>query len=216
MCIKQRPDLGGRDGVLIQISKRFFDLLVNRQLVVVQVGIARQQQLIQTREVRQHGVRLTDDAVFGDSVRVDRQQADCILSFITQAQNLIRNHNIAKAAKLGAFAATELLQTLNALIGNISRALDLRIIDKQKDQEPLLVAANASLEEITRLSKTLQIVAMNASLEAQRAGDEGAAFGQIAREMRSLSDKGTIQASKLEQDLEDFKKAHVTATGRPV
>lgn len=147
---------------------------------------------------------------------VDPEQAERLQYFVTQAHSLRHNRDKAKAAELGAFAATTLLNTLNALIGNIGRALDYRIMDKQKDQAPLLMAANSSLDEITRLSKTLQIVAMNASLEAQRAGNEGAAFGEIAREMRTLSDKGTEQAAKLEQDLDDFKKAHVTATGRPV
>lgn len=109
-------------------------------------------------------------------------------------------------AALGAFVADELLAGLNALIERISGALDSHAAQKNAEQEPIMKAATRSLAEIDRLAKTLQIVSMNASLEANRAGDDGAAFGTIAREMRDIGAKSLAEAQRMRGDLSLYQK----------
>jgi hypothetical protein len=163
-----------------------------------------------------HGLSQATANVLIASGVVTAAHAKNLEHFVTRASALKQTRDKTSTARLGEFAATSLLQTLNTLISNIRHALDQQIVENQKNQEPLLRATATSLKEITQLSKTLQIVSMNASLETQRAGDGGAAFGEIAREMRMISNKGAEHAAKLKQDLDIFKTAHVTATGRPI
>lgn len=147
---------------------------------------------------------------------VSDHHRDTLTAFIERANALKTRPSVAEAAALGEFVAGEVLMALNQINANIRQTLDDTIAEKRKAQEPLLRAASTSLDEINRLSKTLQLVAMNASLEAQRAGEHGAAFGEIAREMRGLSLKSMDQAKRLEHDLSHFKASQTTATGRPV
>lgn len=157
----------------------------------------------------------TQELLRGDSI-ISPAQRQTLKDFSTRAAALRDTLSADQAADLGAFAAGELLGALNAINENIRSNLDERISARQQSQEPLLRATSSSLDEINRLSRTLQLVAMNASLEAQRAGENGAAFGEIAREMRELSNKSMDQAKRLESDLAHFKASQTTTTGRPI
>jgi methyl-accepting chemotaxis protein len=142
---------------------------------------------------------------------VSTEQKNCLSEFIKRASALQRNLTKPDTAQLGTFVSGDLLNSLNAMIENIRKVLDEKIAHAQSLQQPLLLAASSSVDQINRLAKNLQIVAMNASLEAQRAGENGAAFGEIAREMRGLSIKSLDQASRLANDIDEFKKMQGSA-----
>ena len=143
-------------------------------------------------------------------------QRQRLAGFITRAQALENSLAVEDALDLGPFVSGELLDALNQINAAIRDTLDRRIQAKSEEKEPLLNATAMSIDEITRLSKTLQIVAMNASLEAQRAGEHGLAFGEIAREMRGLSQRSMDHAVRLDEDLAVFREGMTTASGRPV
>lgn len=134
---------------------------------------------------------------------------DQLRKFITSAEALIARPTTNAATSLGIFVSGDLLKALNDINADIRALLDQQIGDTREAQKPLILATTRSVSEINRISKTLQIVAMNASIEAQRAGDFGASFGEIAREMRNLSLQGIDQAKKLDADLSTFQSAHV-------
>lgn len=139
---------------------------------------------------------------------VEKPHEDHLRRFITKAVKLAKAPDCTAATELGTFVAGDLLSTLNAINAHIRALLDHKINENRQAQQPLIMAATHSLTEINRISKTLQIVAMNASIEAQRAGTAGASFGEIAREMRSLSLQGIDQAKRLSRDLSTFEAAN--------
>jgi hypothetical protein len=133
---------------------------------------------------------------------------DQLNKFIAGADTLIAKPTANAATTLGTFVSGDLLKALNDVNADIRALLDQQIGDNRAAQRPLILATTQSVSEINRISKTLQIVAMNASIEAQRAGSAGVSFGVIAREMRTLSLQGMDQAKKLDADLSTFQSAH--------
>ncbi|MGB0905798.1 MAG: methyl-accepting chemotaxis protein, partial [Mangrovicoccus sp.] len=105
-------------------------------------------------------------------------------------------------SQLGDFVAGPLLAALNEINGGIGRCLGDVAAERSAAKAPLLLAVTKSVGQIERLSKSLQIVATNASLEAKRAGDAGRAFGIIADEMRNLSHQSRQQAETLAGHME--------------
>lgn len=128
------------------------------------------------------------------------EQRAMLERFVHSGEALADKTTPERAATLAQLVSGPLLAHLNAIIDTIRLTLETTVQDRRAAQDPLRRTATASVDEIHRLSKALQIVAMNASLEAQRAGDEGAAFGAIAREMRALSQKSLEQAHRLDVD----------------
>ena len=168
------------------------------------------------RPGRETGLTEETGALLISQKVISENNANKLAEFDAAAGRLSKQTPMDEIEKLGAYVAGPLLETLNKANEAIRKTLDAQIESRQKEKEPLMTAASGSVDEITRLSKALQIVAMNASLEAQRAGDHGAAFGEIAREMRGLSKLSMDQATRLDTDLAAFRSGKATATGRPV
>lgn len=154
-------------------------------------------------------------ALLRQSPVVTPEQRAHIATFLRLARDLSHGAS-SDLAELGRIVSGPLLAALNGIGENIRAALDKCILDNAKAQEPLLRATLSSLDGISRVAKALQIVAMNASLEAQRAGEHGAAFGEIAKEMRGLSIKTLREAGQLSEDVSQFSILRTTASGRPV
>jgi methyl-accepting chemotaxis protein len=61
--------------------------------------------------------------------------------------------------------------------------------------------ANQKIEEIERVTQRTRILALNALIEAQRAGEAGRGFAIVAQEVRGISDEVREIAGSLKRDL---------------
>lgn len=66
-----------------------------------------------------------------------------------------------------------------------------------------LTSADEALRGVQDLSQQSRMLAINASVEATRAGDGGRAFGIIAREMLTLADDARAASNKIQGTLKD-------------
>lgn len=128
-----------------------------------------------------------------------------IQRFLDFVHHLINQPNDADISKLARHVAGDLLNALNATITGIQAALNAQAQQHQEAQAPLQRAVENSVAEVTKLTKSLQIVSTNASIEAERVGTMGAAFRTIATEMRDLSQKSRGSLDRLTEDLQAFR-----------
>lgn len=63
------------------------------------------------------------------------------------------------------------------------------------------------IEDIKNISKNSNLLALNASIEAARAGDAGRGFSVVAKEMGNLSSKSKESAEKVAKSLSDIRTA---------
>ena len=63
------------------------------------------------------------------------------------------------------------------------------------------------IEDIKNISKNSNLLALNASIEAARAGDAGSGFSVVAKEMGNLSSKSKESAEKVAKSLSDIRTA---------
>ncbi len=66
----------------------------------------------------------------------------------------------------------------------------------------LLARIRGSIKEIADINLQARVLAINAQIEASRAGEEGRAFAVVAQEMATFSDRTQRAAEKLEQQSE--------------
>jgi methyl-accepting chemotaxis protein len=66
-----------------------------------------------------------------------------------------------------------------------------------------LASADEALRGVHGISQQSRMLAINASVEATRAGDQGRAFGVIAREMLTLADDARAASAQIQGSLKD-------------
>lgn len=73
-----------------------------------------------------------------------------------------------------------------------------RILDLSRNVEQL---SRRKIGEITSITRETRILALNAKIEAARAGDQGQGFGVVAEEVKSISSRVTDIAGSLSSEL---------------
>jgi len=122
-----------------------------------------------------------------------RSEAQVRTEIVTQAVE-VSQHVAAASTELGASAAT-LRETVRSGVGELDAAVQL--VD-------LLGQSSARIEQavvlIQDVAASTRLLALNATIEAARAGTHGRAFGVVAAEVKSLSDRvATSSADIAEQ-----------------
>jgi hypothetical protein len=66
---------------------------------------------------------------------------------------------------------------------------------------------NAVVTAITKVADQTNLLSLNASIEAEKAGEAGAGFAVVAREIRRLADQSAISTLDIEQIVEEMQEA---------
>jgi len=112
-----------------------------------------------------------------------------------------------------AAATGQVMEALAALGGELSRAqaearsTQERARAASSTAGDRLTSADEALRGVQDLSQQSRMLAINASVEATRAGDGGRAFGIIAREMLTLADDARAASNKIQGTLKDVGAA---------
>jgi methyl-accepting chemotaxis protein len=69
------------------------------------------------------------------------------------------------------------------------------------------VRINAVVTAITKVADQTNLLSLNASIEAEKAGEAGAGFAVVAREIRRLADQSAIATLDIEQIVEEMQEA---------
>lgn len=73
------------------------------------------------------------------------------------------------------------------------------IVTKMKDVTGAISSYNQMITDIERISQKVNIISLNASVEAAKAGQHGLAFGVVAKEIRSLAQSSADSAARTKE-----------------
>lgn len=99
------------------------------------------------------------------------------------ATGRLKDDDLREAAQV---VRVDLLASLTRISEGIQRACTTLERDIKATHKRMLQDTQMPVEGIVKVSKSVQLVALNASIEAHRAGDAGRSFAVVAEEMRKL------------------------------
>jgi len=76
------------------------------------------------------------------------------------------------------------------------------------------VTAKASTDRIASLALQIRLLALNASIEAAKAGDAGRGFAVVAQEVRDLADGATVDVSSVSEQIDQLEGSLHDLLGR--
>ncbi|MCP1198947.1 methyl-accepting chemotaxis protein [Notoacmeibacter sp. MSK16QG-6] len=132
---------------------------------------------------------------------LDARTTGCIDRFIAEAKSLgkvlPKHATVSRLGSFSDFVADDLLACLNTLTQRVGETLNAEIAyhaeQEQAGRQALLEAARS----IGTVARQVQLISLNASIEAARAGDAGLGFSVIAKEIRDLSEQAKMRSEDL-------------------
>jgi hypothetical protein len=113
-------------------------------------------------------------------------------------EDVIEEHNEAKEIMKNFLSSSEIVHSETTAIKQITD----EIVTSMGDVTDAVASYNRMISDIERISEKVNIIALNASVEAAKAGQHGLAFGVVAKEIRNLAQSSADSATKTKEAAE--------------
>ncbi|MCU8470430.1 methyl-accepting chemotaxis protein [Vibrio vulnificus] len=207
---------GGDD--LAQISEGFNRFVQSLQGMMLQVSEASQ-------NISANIVQLNQTAVENEKVLINHSaETDQVVTAITEmsesarsvAENVTQSNRITEGASKEAKQSLEIVNnavtTVSALVNDVEE-MSNRIVSMNQDANKISEVLNV----IGEISEQTNLLALNAAIEAARAGEQGRGFAVVADEVRALAARtqnSTTEISEMLSKLLDGTSSVVASMER--
>jgi methyl-accepting chemotaxis protein len=150
----------------------------------------------QSTEITQVAQTISD---MNQAIQLVAKSADSTKERVNEANNVAdRSDNFVKA----------MAADIDGLSKSAEKTTEL-VTQLQKDTDDI----GNILEVISGIAEQTNLLALNAAIEAARAGEQGRGFAVVADEVRTLAERTTVSTAEIQTNIEKLQKGTVQVVG---
>jgi len=209
--VSYRCELHGKD-LVAEIGQNMNEMASTMQDTFAEIGVATQQ--VDEAAVRLKHVSDETDTCLqlqqDETDQVAASMGQMMMTFnevVANAERAAEASGHAKSQALdGALLATEAIGGLDSLVGSIGNAAEA--VDSLRTDSDNI---GTVLDVIRGIAEQTNLLALNAAIEAARAGEQGRGFAVVADEVRTLASRTQQSTQEIQSMIETLQSNTVSA-----